>query len=92
MTDAIGNILKENGLLICPSCRGEGEIGYFCGHETTTMCYMCAGNGVIRSTKKQKHRKPCSICAGRGGRGCCDNKGFHEWESYELFDASLKKS
>jgi len=85
MTDAVRSIIKASGLLICPSCDGEGETGYFCGHETTTTCYMCAGNGVIRSTQKQRHRKTCSICGGRGGPGCCNNKGFHEWESYELF-------
>jgi hypothetical protein len=59
--------------------------GYFCGHETTTTCCMCNDHGVIRSTKKQKHRKTCLICKGRGGPGCCENRGFQEWESYELF-------
>lgn len=84
MTNSIKKIIKAKGLLICPSCNGEGEVGYFCGHETTTNCYMCNGNGVIKSLKKQKHKKTCSICNGRGGLGCCKNKGYHEWESYEL--------
>jgi hypothetical protein len=45
---------------------------------------MCAGNGIIKSFNKQKHKKVCTICQGRGGLGCCDKKGFLEWESYEL--------
>lgn len=85
MTSAIKKLILSQGLLICPACNGEGEFDYFCGHETTTDCYMCAGNGVVRSLKKQKHRKTCTICNGReSGCGGCKNKGFHEWESYEL--------
>jgi hypothetical protein len=93
MTDTIKSIIKAGGLLICPACDGEGEVGYFCGHETTTLCYLCAGHGVIRSTKKQKHSKKCNICHGRkGGCGGCNShpKGLIEWESYELFDANTK--
>lgn len=84
MTNAIKQLIKSSGALVCPSCDGEGEVGYFCGHETTTTCYRCAGKGVIKSLNKQKHRKTCSICQGRGGKGCCENRGFQEWESYEL--------
>ena len=84
MTDSIRKLIESNGLLMCPSCDGEGEVGYFCGHETTENCYMCGGQGIIRSLKKKRHRKTCSICRGEGGPGCCDNKGFQEWESYEL--------
>jgi len=88
VTPTIKKIIKSNGLLICPSCDGEGEIGHFCGHETTEDCYMCDGQGVVRSLKKQKHRRICLICGGRGGLGCCDHKGFHEWESYKLFEVN----
>lgn len=74
-------------MLICPSCEGEGEIGYFCGHETTSHCYDCQGRGIIRSLKKQKHKKDCMICNGRkGGCGGCNfnANGWQEWESYEV--------
>lgn len=89
MTSAIKEFIKSQNLLVCPACEGEGEIGYFCGHETTTNCYHCGGNGIIRSLKKVKQRKKCSICQGRGGRGCCEGKGYHEWDSYELVDPTL---
>jgi DnaJ-class molecular chaperone len=93
MTSAIKNLIeKANNLLICPSCRGEGEVDYFCGHYTTTSCEMCAGNGIIKSLKKQKHQEVCIICRGKGGPGCCDNRGFQEWESYELFENAPKNS
>jgi len=84
MTRFIKDFIKSQNLLVCPSCDGEGEVGYFCGHESTTNCYHCDGNGMIRSLKKVKQRKECRICEGKGGLGCCDNKGYHEWESYEL--------
>lgn len=93
MTNAIKKLIEKSGLQICPSCGGEGEVGYFCGHEITVSCYMCAGNGIILSTKKQKHSKKCTICNGRnGGCGGCNGhpKGLIEWESYELFDADAK--
>ena len=45
---------------------------------------MCDSEGVVKSLNKQKHKKTCSICSGRGGLGCCDKKGFYEWESFEL--------
>jgi len=49
MTSAIKNLIEEaNKLLVCPSCRGQGEVEYFCGHYTTTSCSMCAGNGFIK--------------------------------------------
>jgi hypothetical protein len=78
MTTTIKNLIKSSGFLICPACEGEGEIGYFCGHESTTGCYMCAGHGVIKSLKKQKQKKTCTIYNGRGGIGCCGKKEFHE--------------
>jgi DnaJ-class molecular chaperone len=84
MTATCKKIIESAGFFICPFCKGEGEIGYFCGHESSTNCYMCGGKGVIKSLKKQKNKKTCDICGGRGGLGCCDNKGFHEWESFEL--------
>ena len=85
MTKAIKELINSQGLMICPSCEGEGEIGYFCGHESTTSCYWCGGKGIIKSLNKQKHRKNCIICDGReGGCGGCNNKGYQEWESYEL--------
>jgi len=87
VTKAIENVIKKSGLLICPACKGDGEIGYFCGHETTTDCIMCASNGIIKSKKKQKQSKKCFICNGRkGGCGGCNSnpKGLIEWWSYEL--------
>lgn len=85
MNKIIQKIVEESGMLICPACEGEGEVDYWCGHDSTTACIMCAGKGVVRSLKKQKHIKVCHICKGRGGPGCCKNKGFHEWESYRLY-------
>ena len=82
MTPEIRRIVKNAGYLICPSCDGEGEVGYFCGHETTTTCHWCGGKGAVRSLVKQKNREPCRICDGRGGLGCCGHKGYIEWESY----------
>jgi tRNA-binding EMAP/Myf-like protein len=87
MTSEIREFIKSQGMLICPSCEGEGEIGYFCGHETTSHCYDCQGRGIIRSLKKQKHKKDCMICNGRkGGCGGCNfnANGWQEWESYEV--------
>lgn len=87
MTDAIKNLIKSNGLLICPACNGKGEIGDFCGHGITTNCYHCAGHGMIRSLNKQKQSKKCVICKGRdGGCGGCNfnPRGLIEWKSYEL--------
>jgi DnaJ-class molecular chaperone len=84
MTTSIKNILLSRGFLICPSCDGEGEVDYFCGHESSSTCYDCAGHGVILSLKKVKQRKDCTICKGKGGLGCCNHKGYQEWESYEL--------
>lgn len=84
MTPTIQRIIESTGHLICPRCNGEGEVGYFCGHESTTMCQMCNGEGVVRSLNKQTHRATCPICNGRGGIGCCKSRGYHEWESYEL--------
>jgi DnaJ-class molecular chaperone len=88
MTKAIEKIIESSELLICPNCAGTGEIPSWCGHEVSEMCYMCEGAGVVKSLDKQKHRKTCMICGGRGGPGCCDNKGYIEWESYELADFS----
>lgn len=86
MTSAIKSLIEAGGVLICPACDGDGEVGYFCGHDTFTDCHHCDGHGVIRSLNKQKHRKPCVICEGRKCLGGCDNRGYHEWESYELFE------
>lgn len=86
MTREIKELIKSQGLLICPSCNGEGEFSSFCGHETTESCYDCGGKGIIRSLKKQKHQKDCIICQARiGGCGGCNfhPKGLIEWESYE---------
>ncbi len=88
MTKTIKIIIEESGFLVCPACDGYGEVGYFCGHEKTTDCYMCNGHGVVRSLKKQRHAKKCNICNGsKGGCGGCNShpKGLIEWESYELY-------
>ena len=87
MTPAIKNLITSQGLLICPACDGEGEIGYFCGHESTSHCYRCDGQGIIKSLNEQKQQKKCIICNGRkGGCGGCNfnANGCQEWESYEL--------
>jgi DnaJ-class molecular chaperone len=84
MNNAIRRIAEASGLLVCPSCNGEGEVDYFCGHESTETCHDCGGQGVIISLNKQKHKETCVICKGGGGPGCCNNRGFQEWESYEL--------
>jgi len=55
------SIVESAGFLICPYCEGNGKIGYFCGHESSTNCYMCAGGGVVKSLNKQKHRKTCEL-------------------------------
>jgi len=88
MTKIIKSIIINSGFLICPSCDGEGEVGYFCGHDTSTYCRMCNGDGVVKSINMQRHSKKCSICDGRnGGCGGCNShpKGLIEWESYELY-------
>jgi hypothetical protein len=84
MTKTIKSIIESAGFLFCPCCDGTGEVDDFCGHIITSYCLDCDGHGIIRSLKKQKHKKTCSICGGRGGLGCCDKKGFREWESFEL--------
>ena len=84
MTATQEKIIKDQGFLPCPNCEGSGEITSFCGHEVVEGCCMCAGHGVVRSLQREKHKKPCGICEGQGGPGCCENKGFHEWESFEL--------
>lgn len=86
MTTVIKNIIKNSGLLVCPSCYGEGQSENFCGHYITISCNMCSGHGVIRSMEKQKNTKKCIICNGRnGGCGGCNFhlEGLIEWESYE---------
>jgi len=89
MTDTIKQIVESAGYLICPTCEGEGEVGYFCGHETTVTCKDCDGHGAVRSLARQTHRRTCHICKGRGGPGCCKNRGYQEWESYELCKSSM---
>jgi hypothetical protein len=89
MTPTIKSIVEKAGFLFCPSCEGSGEVTYFCGHDVTSDCAWCAGHGIIKSLNKQKHRKTCSICSGRGGLGCCDKRGFQEWESYELVNNAI---
>jgi hypothetical protein len=87
MTKELKKFVEAHGALGCPSCEGEGKIGYFCGHEITKDCSMCAGKGIIVSLKTQKQSKKCCICNGRdGGCGGCNShpKGLIEWESYEL--------
>lgn len=54
MTPFIKKILATQNLIVCPSCLGEGEIDYFCGHMSTTKCINCGGNGVVESLKKKK--------------------------------------
>ena len=87
MTSAIKQFIESKGVLICPNCDGEGEIGDWCGHESTRTCSHCAANGIIQSLKSVKQSKKCGICKGRdGGCGGCDfnPKGLIEWYSFEL--------
>jgi len=81
MTSAIKRLIESTGAIICPRCNEEGEFGY--GYSTE-HCYMCNSNGVVKSLKKVKHRKTCKICHGNGGKGCCEYRGYHEWETFEL--------
>lgn len=85
MTNAIKKLIKSAGAVICPHCNGEGEYESFCGHYMTTSCHSCCGNGIVKSLKKLKKRKTCSICNGKGGPGCCENRGYQEWEIFEPF-------
>lgn len=74
-------MIESTGAIICPRCNGEGEVGY--GH-TTEHCYTCNSDGVVKSLKKIKRLKTCTICNGKGGKGCCENKGYQEWETFEF--------
>jgi hypothetical protein len=85
MTPEIKDLIKHTGNLVCPYCDGGGEVGTFCGHESTETCRMCAGKGIVKSMDKQTHRKDCVICSGKGCAGGCDWRGYQEWDSYELF-------
>jgi hypothetical protein len=88
MTKEIKNFIKSQGLLICPTCEGDGDYEIFCGHYTSTTCSNCQGKGIIKSLNREKHQKKCSICNGReGGCGGCDRhpKGLIEWESFEIY-------
>lgn len=47
MTEEIKTIIMEHTLFeISDHCRGEGKVGYFCGHETTVTCPTCSGTGL----------------------------------------------
>jgi hypothetical protein len=85
MTPEIKKLIIANGAIVCPECNGEGEIDYFCGHETTQYCHWCAGRGIVKSLKRQTQKKDCVICGGKGCAGGCGWKGYREWESFELF-------
>jgi hypothetical protein len=84
MTPTIKSIVESAGFLFCPSCKGSGTVTIFCGHDVDIDCAWCSGHGLVKSLNKQKHRTPCTICDGRGGLGCCNKKGYHDWESFEL--------
>jgi len=90
MTPEIKKLIESTGAVICPKCDGEGDLNSFCGHETTENCYWCAGRGVVKSLKKQTHKKDCVICGGKGCAGGCEWRGYHEWETFELFSANGK--
>jgi len=50
MTKEIKELIeKKTKYTVCPSCDGEGEIDYFCGHESWTYCQKCEGTGLILS-------------------------------------------
>jgi DnaJ-class molecular chaperone len=85
MTSEIKKFIESQGLLICPTCGGEGTYETFYGHYSSETCSSCQGKGIIRSLNKQKHRKECVICNGRGCLGGCNHRGYHEWESFELY-------
>ncbi len=85
MTSEIRKFIESHGAVICPTCKGEGEYDIFAGHYYSETCSNCQGKGIVKSLKKQKHRKKCSICNGRGGVGCCDKKGYLEWETFEIY-------
>ena len=89
MTQEIKKFIESQGLLICPSCSGEGEYDSFCGHYVSESCSSCMGKGIIRSLNKQKQQKKCVICNGRkGGCGGCNfhANGLIEWETFEPYE------
>jgi hypothetical protein len=49
MNKTIKKLIENTGFMVCHSCEGEGEVGYFCGHDTTATCDVCVGKGVIRT-------------------------------------------
>lgn len=50
MTKEIRELIeKETNYTVCSDCDGEGEIDYFCGHESSTYCHKCKGTGLILS-------------------------------------------
>ena len=57
MTKEIKKLITSNGMLVCPACDGEGEVGYFAGHETTINCSMCGGHGMIAAQSKETENK-----------------------------------
>jgi DnaJ-class molecular chaperone len=88
MTSETKKFIQSQGLLVCPTCDGEGEYDSFCGHYTSETCSDCQGKGIIRSLTKQIHSKVCIICHGReGGCGGCNfhPSGLIEWESFEIY-------
>jgi|AntRauTorcE11898_2_1112593.scaffolds.fasta_scaffold01566_1 hypothetical protein len=84
MTPKQKEILENQGFIICPNCMGSGEFTAFCGHDIEVACNWCDGDGIVNSLNKQRHTATCNICSGRGGPGCCDNRGYQEWETFEL--------
>lgn len=47
MTEAIRDVINESGFSVCKTCNGDGEHGYFCGHETIVECADCNGSGIV---------------------------------------------
>lgn len=49
MTSEIKDLIEsETDYKVCPTCDGEGEVSYFCGHYTETICSKCGGTGLIK--------------------------------------------
>lgn len=61
MTNKIQQLIKSSGFILCPVCNGEGEVGYFCGHDSSAVCEMCNGDGIVRSLKKQVYNEDSRI-------------------------------
>lgn len=54
MTNKIKELIKNNtDFEVCGCCGGEGEVDYFCGHQSWESCRLCNGDGVTKKKSKK---------------------------------------